>query len=333
MNLDLLDKLTQTFGPSGYEDKIRAVIQAEVAALADEVRVDPLGSLVVRRKGDGSGKRILLAAHMDEIGLMVTHIEEKGYLRVTSIGGVHAMNCIGGRARFADGTEGAIYVERRKDASHVPGMEHLYVDIGATSREACPVRVGDPAIFVGNLVQQGDRLISKTMDDRIGCYILLEVLRQLESSPHDIYFVFSTQEEITLSGARTSAFRIDPDIAISVDVTTTGDTPKALPMAVDLGKGVAIKVKDGGMIAHPKVRELLVAAAEKAAIPYQMEILMGGTTDAAAIQLVRAGVPSGCVSIPCRFVHTPSEMVDVADVENAIKVFLTALTMTDLGLG
>ena len=331
MNLELLDKLTQIFGPSGYEDKIRDVIREEVAPLADEVRVDPLGSLVALRKGDGTGKRILLAAHMDEIGLMVTYIEKKGYLRVTSIGGVRAMNCVGGRARFADGTEGAIYIERRADASSVPGLEHLYVDIGAPSREACPVHVGAPATFVGALVQQGTRLISKTMDDRIGCYILLEVMRQLESSPHDVYFVFSTQEEITLSGARTSAFRIDPEIAISVDVTLTGDTPKALPMAVDLGNGPAIKVKDGGMIAHPKVRDMLIAAAEKAGVPYQLEILLGGTTDAAAMQLVRAGVPSGCVSIPCRFVHTPSEMVDVADVENAVRIFLTALTMNSDG--
>ena len=326
MNLELLEKLTQTFGPSGYEDKIRAAIREEIQDLADEIRVDPLGSLVACRKGSHkAGKNILLAAHMDEIGLMVTHVEEKGFMRFTSIGGVRAANCIGNRVRFADGTMGAMYVERRENASDMPQLNHLYIDVGAASREDNPIKVGDPGVFVGGLVQQGTRLISKTMDDRIGCYILIEVLRQLEVSPHNLYFVFSTQEEITLSGARTSAFRIDPDIAISVDVTTTGDTPKALPMSVELGKGPAVKVKDGGMIAHPMVRDMLVEAAEKANVPYQMEILLGGTTDAAAMQLVRAGVPSGCLSIPCRFVHSPSEMVDQADVENAIRVFLTAL--------
>jgi len=328
LNLQLLEQLTQTFGPSGYEDEIRAVIRPIVEPFADEIRVDPLGSLVVHRKGTGEGKKIALAAHMDEIGLMATYIEEKGYVRFTSIGGVRPVNCIGGRARFANGTTGVIHVERRDDATAMPELRHLYIDVGATSRADCPVAVGDPGQFVGPLVRQGQRLISKTMDDRIGCYVLIEVLRQLTDSPHDLYFVFSTQEEIGLAGARTTAFRIDPDIAISIDVTGTGDTPKALPMAVELGKGPAIKVKDSGMIAHPLVRDMLVAAAQKVGVPYQMEILVGGSTDAAAMQLVRSGVPSGCLSIPCRFVHSPSEMVDETDVEHAIALLLTALQTT-----
>ncbi len=325
MNLELLRTLTQTFGPSGYEEAIRNVIHGAVQDLADEVRVDPLGSLVASRKGQGAGKKIMLAAHMDEIGLMITHIEEKGFARCTPIGGLRAYNHIGNRARFADGTLGVIYQERRDDMSKVASFPQLYIDVGATGREDCPLRVGDPGVFVGPLEQQGTRLISKTLDDRIGCYVLIEVLRQMESSPHDLYFAFTTQEEITLSGARTSAYTIDPDLAISVDVTGTGDTPKAHPMDVSLGKGPAIKVKDGGMVAHPLVREMLVAAAEAADIPYQMEILLGGTTDAAVMQLTRAGVPSGCVSVPCRFIHTPSEMVDSEDVEHVIQLLLAAL--------
>ena len=325
MNLELLEKLTQTFGPSGYEDEIRAVIRKEVADLADETSIDPLGNLVAYRKGTGGGKKIALAAHMDEIGLMATYVDEKGYVRFTGIGGVRAANCIGSRVRFANGTEGVIDVERREDRTSMPGLQHLYIDVGATSRDDCPVPIGEPGQFVGPLTRQGQRLVSKTMDDRIGCYVLIEVLRRLANSSHDVYFIFSTQEEITLAGARTAAFRIDPDIAISVDVTMTGDTPKALPMAVSLGKGPAIKVKDSGMIAHPLVRDMLVEAAVKAEVPYQMEVLTGGTTDAAAMQLVRAGVPSGCVSIPCRFVHSPSETVDETDVENAIKVLLNTL--------
>ncbi len=325
MDLKLLEKLTQAFGPSGYEDEIREVIREEIADFADEIRVDPLGSLVARRKGPEGAKKLILAAHMDEIGVMVTHVEKKGYLRFTSIGGVWAFNRIGGRVRFADGTEGVVYVERREDNSSLPKLEHLYIDVGASSPEDCSINVGDPAHFTGPLVEQKERLISKAMDNRISCYILVELLRQLEDLAYDLYVVFSTQEEITLSGARTSAFRIEPDIAISVDVTGTGDTPKASPMAVSLGEGPAIKVKDGGMIAHPRVREMLVAAAKKAQVPYQMEILLGGTTDAAAMQLVRAGVPSGCVSVPCRFIHSASEMVDRRDVKNAIKLLLTAL--------
>lgn len=325
MDLKLLEKLTQAFGPSGYEDEIRGVIREEIAEFADEIRVDPLGSLVAHRKGPEGAKKLILAAHMDEIGVMVTHVEEKGYLRFTSIGGVWAFNRIGGRVRFADGTEGVVYVERREDNSSLPKLEHLYIDVGASSREDGSINVGDPAHFIGPLLEQEQRLISKAMDNRISCYILVELLRQLEDLAYDLYVIFSTQEEITLSGARTSAFRIAPDIAISVDVTGTGDTPKARPMEVSLGEGPAIKVKDGGMIAHPMVREMLVAAAKKAEVPYQMEVLLGGTTDAAAMQLVRAGVPSGCVSVPCRYIHSPSEMVDRQDVENVVKVLLAAL--------
>jgi putative aminopeptidase FrvX len=326
LDIQLLEHLTQTNSPSGYEENIRQVIKAYIEDYIDDLRTDPLGSLVGFRKGTIGGKSILLSAHMDEIGLMVTHVEEKGFLRFTSIGGLRPMNCIGGRAVFSDGTIGAIYLEHRESNTNIPELKHLYIDVGATSREECPVRVGDTAVFVGSLVKQNNRLMSKAMDDRIGCYILIEVLRQLDNPCYDVHFVFSTQEEITLSGAQTSAFRIDPDIAISVDVTLTGDTPKAIPMAVSLGKGPAVKIKDGGMIAHPIVREMLIDAAVQAGIPYQLEVLLGGTTDAAVMQLVRAGVPSGCLSIPCRLVHSTSELVDQDDVENAITVLKTLLT-------
>lgn len=329
MDLALLEKLTQTFGPSGYEDEIRAVIGEAIEGLADETRVDALGTLVGHRRATKStdgAKKILLAAHMDEIGLMVTHVEEKGFVRFTSLGGVRAMNCVGARARFANGITAPMYVERQDDGNKVPELRHLYLDAGAPDRASCPVHVGDTASFVGPLVRQGTRLISKALDDRIGCYVLIEVMRRLKTPAHDVSFAFTTQEETGLVGARTSAYRADPDIAISVDVTGTGDLPKSLPMDVSLGDGPAIKVKDGGMIAHPKVRDSLIQAAERVHVPYQMEILLGGTTDAAAMQLVRAGIPSGCLSVPCRYIHSPSEMVDEADVEHGIEVLVSLLS-------
>jgi endoglucanase len=323
---ELIRTLTETYGPSGGEHKIRAAIRAEVEPLADEIRVDPLGSLVVRKAGGEGGKRIVLAAHMDEIGVMVTYVDEHGFARLTGIGGVRALNCVGGRVAFADGTVGVIYVEAKgRDASKAPKFEQLYLDVGATTRDDCPVRVGDAAMFVRPFAVQGTRLIAKAMDDRIGCAVMVEALRRLKKSPHDLYFVFSVQEEVGLIGARTSAYGIEPDLAIAVDVTLTGDTPEARPMAVGLGLGPAIKVQDSGMIAHPKVRDLMVRCAEEAGIPYQMEVLVGGTTDAAAMQLVHAGVPSGCISVPCRYVHSPSEMVDEGDVENSVKLLLEVL--------
>jgi putative aminopeptidase FrvX len=323
---DLIRKLVETFGPSGFEEQIRAIIQGEVEPWADELRVDPLGSLVVHKQGSSDGQRLVLAAHMDEIGVMVTHVDEEGFVRFARIGGLGTLTCVGARVVFADGTVGVIGIEgKREDTSKAPKFEQLYIDVGATNRDDCPVRVGDAAVFVRPFAVQGTRLIAKAMDDRIGCAVLIETLRRLDRTPHDVYFVFSVQEETTLSGARTSAYGIDPDLAIAVDVTMTGDTPESRPMAVALGKGPAVKVKDSKMIAHPAVKDLLVQRAKEANIPFQLEVLEGGTTDAAAMQLVRAGVPAGCLSIPCRYVHSPSEMVDGEDVENSVRLLLEVL--------
>ena len=323
---ELIRRLVEMYSPSGSEERVRDFIRAEVEPLADEVRVDPLGSLVARKRGTGEGQRIVLAAHMDEIGVMVTYVDEKGFARFTSVGGVRSLSSVGARVAFADGTVGVIGLEeKRDDRDKIPTLAQCYIDVGATSREDCPVAVGDAAVFVRPLDKQGTRLIAKAMDDRIGCTVLIETLRGLKHTPHDVYFVFSVQEETSLSGARTSTYGIDPQMAIAVDVTDTGDVPECEPMAVSLGKGPAIKVQDSGMVAHPAVRDLMVHRAKDAGIPYQMEVLTAGTTDAAAMQLVRAGVPAGCLSIPCRYIHTPSEMVDAADVANGVRLLLEVL--------
>jgi endoglucanase len=321
---ELIKELVETYGPSGAEERIRDTIRAEVEPLVDDVHVDALGSLIAHKKGDG--QRLLLDAHMDEIGVMVTYIDEKGFARFTRIGGVNPLTCIGSRVAFEDGKVGVIGVEQKRDnANKIPKLEQLYIDVGGTDRDDSPIQVGDPAVFVRPFAAQGTRLIAKAMDDRIGCAVLVETLRRLEETPHDLYVVFAVQEEVGLRGARTSAYGIEPDVGIAVDVTGTGDTPEAKPMAVSLGDGPAVKVQDRGMIAHPRVRRLLVERAEEAGIPYQLEVLEGGTTDAAAVQLVRSGVPAGCLSIPCRYVHSPSEMVDESDVENGVRLLLEVL--------
>lgn len=331
---ELIRKLVESYGPSGAEEQIRDVIQAEVEPLVDDVRVDAMGSLIAHVKGNGEGQRLLLDAHMDEIGVMVTYIDEDGFARFTRIGGVSPLTCIGSRVAFEDGKIGVVGIEQKRDnADKVPKLEQLYIDVGATSRDDCPVQVGDPAVFVRPFTAQGTRLVSKAMDDRIGCAVLIEMLRRLDGSDelttgNDLYVVFAVQEEVGLRGAHTSAYGIDPDMAIAVDVTGTGDTPESKPMAVKLGQGPAIKVQDRGMIAHPRVRRLLERRAEDVGIPYQLEVLERGTTDAAAMQLARAGVPAGCLSIPCRYIHSPSEMVDEVDVENAVRLLLEVLQKT-----
>jgi len=322
----LIQKLVETHSPSGYEAPVRAVIRQEVEALADELRVDSLGNLILR-KGQSSpqGSKIMLAAHMDEIGIIATHIDSRGFVRFLPIGGVRPHTCLGGRVRFLNGASGVIGSERLEDAGRAPSFEQMFIDFGVSQREECPVQVGDVAAFERPFLDLGKRLVSKAMDDRIGVAVLIETLRQLEETPHQVYFVFSVQEEVGTRGATTAAYGLDPDLGLAVDVTGNGDTPKGLKMEMHLGRGPAIKVRDAGMLSDPRLVEWMVRTAEAADIPYQLEVLEFGGTDARAIQLTRAGVPAGCLSIPCRYVHSPSEMVDFDDVQNAVRLLLELL--------
>jgi endoglucanase len=319
----LIQKLTETFSPSGYESAIRDVIRKEVEPLADEIRVDALGNLIVRKgpaKPKEKAKRIMIAAHMDEIGIIATHIDDNGFVRFTAIGGVYPRNLPGGRVRFFNGTPGVIGLEPTDKPGDTQPLEKCYIDVGASSSKNHPIKIGDVAGFDRSFLDLGDRLVAKSMDDRIGCAVAIEALRGLKSTPHEVYFVFTTQEEVGTRGAETSAYGIDPDLGFSIDVTAWGDTPNLKGFEMSLGKGPAIKIKDGGMLSDPRIVNWMVRSAEKARLPYQREVLLGGTTDARAMQLVRGGVPVGCISIPCRYVHSPSEMVDFRDVQNAVKL-------------
>jgi len=317
----IIKKLVETVGPSGYETKIREVVKNEVEKYADEIHTDAMGNLIVRKgRKSQPGLKIMLSAHMDEIGLMVTHVDKNGFARFTTIGGVRPHNCLGGRVRFLNGVAGVIGGEKLENLNHVHAIESMFIDVGAKSSEDCPIKIGDVAAFDRPFEDLGNRLIAKSMDDRISVAVLIDVLKKVKNSPHELYFVFSTQEEVGLRGATTAAYGIDPDLGISVDVTMTGDTPRGTLMDVKLGAGPAIKIKDGGMLSDPQLIEAMVQCAQQLKIPYQLEILLGGTTDAKAMQITKAGMPAGCVSIPTRYVHSPSEMVDFNDVENAVKL-------------
>ena len=196
--------------------------------------------------------------------------------------------------------------------------------MGATSKEECPVKVGDVAAFERSFIEMGERLVAKSMDDRSGVVVLIETLRAIKSTPNDLYFVFTTQEEVGTRGAGAAAFGIIPDIGIAVDVTPTGDTPSSIKMVMELGKGPCVKFRDVGMLSDPRIVDWMVKAAEKAKIPYQREVLLVGSTDAREIQISRAGVMTGALSIPCRYTHSASEMVDINDLKNSMKL-LTAM--------
>ena len=320
---DTIKKLVEAWGPSGFEHEVRALIREEVEGLADEVRVDALGNLICRR-GSG-GTKIMLAAHMDEIGLMVSHVDKEGFLRFTNIGGLRPSTLYASRVRFENGVVGVIGTEGRV-WDKLPKLEECYIDVSTGEEAGAGVGVGDAATFWRTMDVRGNRLVAKSMDDRIGCAVAIEAMRRLEKTEHEVYFVFTVQEEVGLRGARPAAFGLEPDLGISLDVTDTGDTPKVTSMDVALGKGAAIKVRDGGHIVPPAIKNLMVQRAEEAGIPYQLEVLPGGTTDAAGIQLSREGVPSGCISIPTRYLHTVSETVDLGDVCACVDLLVAILS-------
>jgi endoglucanase len=263
--------------------------------------------------------------------LIVTHVDENGFVRFTSIGGVYPRTLFGGRVQFLNGAAGVIGGEKPDSVDKLHTLEKLFIDVGASGKADCPVKIGDLAIFERPMIDLGNRLVAKSMDDRIAVAVLIETLRKLENSPHEIYFVFSAQEEVGTRGATTAAYSIDPDLGLAVDVTATGDTPKGIRMAVKLGGGPAVKVRDAGMLSDPRVVRWMSDTAEAEKIPYQLEILEGGSTDARPIQITRAGVPVGCLSIPCRYIHSPSEMVDYNDVQNSVRL-LVALLSTPIHL-
>lgn len=324
---ELIKKLTEVYGPSGYEDRIRGMIREEIEGLADEFSTDAMGNLIALKKGNGEGKKVMIAAHMDEIGIMVSHITEEGFARFANIGGVRPHSLQGGRVQFEDGTIGVIYSDQLADRSKIHPISNHYIDLGASSKADCPVNVGDAAGFVRPTLIQGSRVIGKSVDDRIGCVVAIEAMRALgkKKIDHDVYFVFSVQEEVGVRGATAAANAIGPDVGIALDVTATGDMHKGMEMAVRLGEGTAIKAKDAGMIAHVGLVNLMKKRAADANIPFQIEVLTGGSTDARAMQLAGSGSAAGCISIPCRYVHSPSEVVDLVDVQASIDLLVEIL--------
>lgn len=319
----ILEKLTQIFGPSGSEERVSAFISTQLRPYCDEIKIDTLGNLIVSRHG--TGKKIMVAAHMDEIGLMITHLDKEGFLRFTTLGGVRVPNLVGRRVKLSNGRVGTIGVEKLEKPSDFK-LDKLYLDIGVSSREEAEgfVHIGDTAVFVGDFIDYGSKMISKAFDNRIGCFVAMEALKRTKST-HELAFVFTVQEEIGIRGARTAAYALEPELAIAVDVTATGDTPKAHLMSVEQGKGVGIKVLDHSMITSPQIKRWMAAVATDLNIPFQWEVLEYGGTDSGAIHLSRGGVPSGVLSIPTRYVHSPAEMLDKRDVEAAVELLAALL--------
>lgn len=319
----LLKTLTEIASPSGHEDAIRETVLKLIKPHADEIRVDALGNVIVRKgRAAKNGKRVMLAAHLDEIGLIVSHVDANGFARFSALGGFHPMRKVNARVQFLNGARGVIGLEPPAHfEERMPAMDKFFVDTGATSAKDSQVKVGDAAVFDAGFVDMGNRLVSKAFDDRVGVAILIEALSNLKSSPHEIYFVFTVQEEVGVRGAGPAAYGIEPEIGLAIDVTWANDQPQAGGRnPIKLGGGPAIKVKDSLMLADPFLVEGLTRLAEKNRIPVQREILEGGSTDARAIQITGSGARAGGICIPLRNIHSPSETLDLADVNNALKL-------------
>jgi len=324
---EIVEKLCASFGVSGNEEEIRETIKSEIEGRVDLIYTDVLGNLIAVKKG--SGKKVMLAAHMDEIGLIVTHIDENGFLRFSNLGGISPFYLIAQRVRFINGVCGTVFYEQKLKEMKNLKISKMYIDAGFRSREEAEkkIRIGDVAKFFSPAEKQGDRITSGSLDDRSGCAVLVQTIKDMPKTDNELYFVFTVQEELGLRGAGTAAYSIRPDIAIALDVTSTGDTPESEIMEVKCGKGPAVKIKDNSVICHPEVRQLLEEAARALEIPYQLEVLERGGSDPGAIHVTAGGIPSGAISIPCRYVHSPVESVSITDLENCVKLLKKSLEL------
>lgn len=318
--LKTLQILNSCHGPSGDESAIAEAIHSLAAEYADECWIDPMGNLIVHKRGNGP--RVMFAAHMDSIGMIVTHIEDDGYLRFGKLGGLDLTALLHTPVRFANGTQGLVGKDQSADIQKL-SVDDMFIDIGAHSREEAErcVRIGDTAVFQTPTFRAGDRIISPYLDNRISCVVLLAALEQITDSPNDLYFVFTVQEEVGLRGAKTAAYAVDPVYAVAVDVTVSDDTPGSKHSGSSvLGKGAAVKVMDSSVICHPQMIKKLTGLAAEQSIAFQSDVIRAGGTDAGAIHVSRTGVYTGGISIPCRYIHSPSEMVQLSDVEACIQL-------------
>jgi endoglucanase len=336
---ELLEKLSNACGVAGREEEVKNLMIELLRPQVDEVSVDKLGNVIGIRKGSKDAHKVMLAAHMDEIGLMVKTISKEGFLQFTKMGGIDDRILLAQKVRVYT-EKGPLYgiigskpphIQKEEERKKVMSYDELFIDVGAENQEEAKkmgVKIGDPVGFEVKFARIGkDVAIGKAFDDRVGCAVMIEALKQLDKTDCTIYAVGTVQEEVGLRGAGTAAFGIYPDVGIALDVTVAGDVPgvKEFEAPVKMGKGPSLTVADYGLITHPKVLRLLIDTAEEFKIPYQLETGLPGSTDAARISLTREGVPSGSISVPTRYIHSPASMLSLKDAEKAAKLTAAAI--------
>lgn len=338
----LLEKFTNAHGISGFEEDVRKLLEKELEPYVDSMRKDVMGNLIAVK--EGTGPSVMLAAHMDEIGLMVRYIDDNGFLRFVGIGGWFDQTLLNQRV-IVHGKKGSIYgvigskpphVMKDEDRKKPVKLEDMFIDVGAKDMEDAGnlgLEIGTPVSIDQEFASLANgKVTSKAFDNRAGVVILLEVMKQLHERKIDanVYAVGTVQEEVGLKGAKTSAFGLCPDIALALDTTIPGDHPgiSKTDSAMELGKGPVITVADAsgrGLIAHPQVLRWLRETAAENEIPYQLGVGSGGTTDATSIHLTKEGIPTGTVSIATRYIHSPVEVLDMADIEACVSLIVKSI--------
>ncbi|MCL1966040.1 MAG: M42 family metallopeptidase [Candidatus Bathyarchaeota archaeon] len=334
-----LEKLSNVCGVTGNEAPVRELLMQLMNPYVDEVIVDRLENVIAVKKGKQGKPKIMLAAHMDEVGLMVKTVTKEGFLQFSKVGGID--DRILPAQRVVVYTKNGAYsgiigskpphIQKEEERRKVLATDDLFIDIGAGSKEAAErmgVTVGNSVVFDAKYVALGENMVmGKAFDNRAGCLAMVETLRLLGETDCTVCAVGTVQEEVGLRGAGVAAFGVDPDVALALDVTVAGDVPgvREYDTSVKTGKGPALTVSDSGLITHPKVLRWLLDTAEEEKIAIQLESGLMGSTDAARISLTRQGIPSGTISIPTRYIHSPTAMLNTQDVENSAKLAVAAI--------
>ena len=340
-NMKLLEELSLTPAISGFENDIHDIISRELEDVVDEIETDTMGNIICTKNGDENAPTVMLASHMDEIGLMVRYIDDKGFIKFSNIGGINDQMLMNQTVTIHSSVGGPVvgvigskppHVTTPEEKNKVVKATDMFIDIGAKDKEEAEkmVRIGDKMTFNSLFVEFPNNLImGKALDNRVGCYVMMEVLKRVETRA-TVYGVGTVQEEVGLKGAKTSAFKLNPDLAIALDVTLSGDHPGIKPeeAPVVMGKGPAVILADAsgrGILTQQSVKDMLIKAGDENDILYQLEVSDGGTTDGTAIHLTREGIPTGVLSVPTRYIHTPVSVCSMDDIENTIQLITEAI--------
>lgn len=340
IDVKLLAEICETAGAPGFENRVRKLVLREIESLVDEFSIDNLGNVTAIKKGKDSSKKVMLGAHMDEIGFIVTHIDDNGFVRFHTLGGfdpktLTAQRVIVHGKKDLMGVMGSkpIHVMTAEERNKVPKSTDYFIDMGMNKEEVEKhIKIGNPITRERQLIEMGDCVNCKSIDNRVSVYILIEVLKQLKTIPYDVYAVFTVQEEVGLRGANVSALNIQPDFGFGIDTTIAFDVPGAAAheKVTELGKGTAIKIMDSQTICDHRMVSFMKKTADAHKITWQPEILTAGGTDTAGIQrMTPGGSIAGAVSIPTRHIHQSIEMANKKDIKGSIDILVACLSEID----